>query len=184
MTTLQFSLFFVALLVGYILVHIRLARFEEHMQKLSGIRLLDDRVKLMAESLDKLTVEGVESRLDSLRESLEVLAEVTARMQEAMSQAAQPAATTVVAADGESALTLPAAESPAARVLAITEARLLQLGYGNIRILTDVTGVADHGAADVQVECERGGMLAKGQVQVRNFSVRDVALQTVAPMFP
>ena len=100
MTTLQFSLFFVALLVGYILVHIRLARFEEHMQKLSGIRLLDDRVKLMAESLDKLTVEGVESRLDSLRESLEVLAEVTARMQEAMSQAAQPAATTVVAAGG------------------------------------------------------------------------------------
>ena len=103
MTTLQFSLFFVALLVGYILVHIRLARFEKHMQKLSGIRLLDDRVKLMAESLDKLTVEGVESRLDSLRESLEVLAEVTARMQEAMSQAAQPAAPTVVAAGGESA---------------------------------------------------------------------------------
>ena len=45
-------------------------------------------------------------------------------------------------------------------------------------------GIADHGDADVQIECDHGGMMTKGRVQVRNFGVRDIAMQNVASMFP
>ena len=54
MTPLQFTLFFVALLVGYVLVHLRLVRFEEHLQKLAGIRGLDDRLRQLDERLHYL----------------------------------------------------------------------------------------------------------------------------------
>ncbi len=80
--------------------------------------------------------------------------------------------------------TAAAAETPAARIQALVETRLLQLGYRNVQMLTDLSEVALHGDADVQVECERGGMATKGRVQIRNFGVRDVAMQDVTPMFP
>ena len=40
------------------------------------------------------------------------------------------------------------------------------------------------GDVEVQVECERRHMPQKGRVLLRNGSLRDVALQTVATMFP
>lgn len=183
MTVLQFSLFFVALLIGYVLVHIRLARFEEHLQKLAGLRSVDERLKVLVTAVEKLgTLERIEASLDRLHGDLEDLREATGGVQEAVYNLPQPSRS-AAAVEGEPVMAV-AGESPAARLQALVESRLLQLGYGNIRILGDLTLVSDHGDADVTVECERGGMAAKGTVQVRNFGVRDVSLQTVAPMFP
>ena len=61
---------------------------------------------------------------------------------------------------------------------------LFRSGYSNLRILTDLRGVTFDGDVEVQVECERKGMPQKGRVLLRNGAVRDVALQTAAPMFP
>ncbi|MCA8974220.1 MAG: hypothetical protein KDC98_05830 [Planctomycetes bacterium] len=182
MTALQFSLFFVALLVGYVLVHLRLLRFEEHMRKLAGIRSLDDRLRVLVEAIDKLNLGRIEGKLDRLHDDLEELREATQNVQHAVVSIPRPERVRV--RESEPSPPQSPVESPGARVLAIVETRLLQLGYGNIQVLSDVAVVTDHGDADVQVECERGGMPAKGRVQVRNFGVRDVSLQSVAPMFP
>jgi len=190
MSGVQFSLFFVALLVGYLLVHLRLARFEEHMKKLAGIRTLDDRLKVLVEAIDKLRLDRLEAKLDRLHEDLEDLREATVNVQDAVVSIPPP--TQYVVADREPARGRDDADeeravggrTAAARTLGVVEARLLALGYGNIQVLSDLSRVAEHGDADVLVECDRGGMPHKGQVIVRNFGVRDVGLQTVAPMFP
>src|SRR5690349_475803 len=97
MDALQFTLFFVALLVGYVLVHLRLVRFEEHLQKLAGIRGLDDRLRALddrlaqlGESFEKVRLERVEGQLQRLHEDLEMLREATAEMRHAVVEIPAP----------------------------------------------------------------------------------------------
>jgi hypothetical protein len=192
MDALQFSLFFVALLVGYVLVHLRMIRFEEHLQKLAGIRGLDDRLRsvddrlrALAEAFDKLHLERIEGHLTRLHEDLEDLREATAELRHAVVQIPSVAPDAARSGDGDGDV-LPAAapESPGARTIAIVEGRLLQMGYQNLRLLTELGEVVLAGETEIQVECERGGMPVKGRVVVRNGSVRDVLLQPVTQMFP
>lgn len=186
MSTLQFSLFFLALLIGYALVHLRLVRFEEHLQKLAGIRSIDDRLRSLDEHLrqllqafEKVQLDRVEQRLDRLHDDLEDLRDATTEVRSAVVQIptppVAPAATTVAAA---------AHEPWSARLGGLVESRLLQLGYGNLKILTDLADAPSDRDVEVQVECERNHMPCKGRVLVRNGSVRDVAMQPVAQMFP
>ena len=74
MSALQFTLFFVALLVGYVLVHLRLVRFEEHLRKLAGIRGLDERLA----QADRVLVMGAEGR--GLRPSTETRVDRSVRL--------------------------------------------------------------------------------------------------------
>jgi hypothetical protein len=187
MSVLQFSLFFLALLVGYVLLHLRLVRFEEHLQKLTGIRSiddrlrgLDDRMRLLVEALDKLQLERIERRLDRLHEDLEDLREATGEVRSAVVQI--PAPPPLAPTDSLSAL--PAREPVGSRIAALVESRLLQLGYRNLQILTDLADAPADRDIEVQVECERNRMPVKGRVLIRNGGVRDVAMQTVAQMFP
>ncbi|MBL8728062.1 MAG: hypothetical protein JNM25_06500 [Planctomycetes bacterium] len=186
MDTLQFTLFFLAIVVGYVVLHLRLVRFEDHLQKLTGIRSiddrlrsLDDRMRLLVETLEKLQLDRIEQRLDRLHDDLEDVREATGEVRTAVVQIpSAPAGAPLAAA----AVALP--EAPGARIAALVEGRLLQLGYGNLQILTDLGDVRADRDVEVQVECERNSMPAKGRVLVRNGAVRDVALQTVAHMFP
>lgn len=180
MDPLQFSLFFVALLVGYVLVHLRLARFEVHMQKLAGIHTLDKRLQVLAESFDKLHIDRLEQQLERLHEDLVDLRETTSDVRQAVYEIPQP---TVVHSAPE-AVTVAASESVGSRVLALVETRLLQLGCRKIQVLTDLGDVRADREVEVLVECERGGMPTKGRVIVRNGAVRDVLMQNVATMFP
>ncbi|MCB9878476.1 MAG: hypothetical protein H6835_12830 [Planctomycetes bacterium] len=188
MEPLQFTLFFVALLVGYVLVHLRLVRFEEHLQKLAGIRGLDDRLRSLddrlqkvSEAFGKVSLERIEQHLERLHEDLVDLREATGEVRHAVVQIPTP---TVQAADNE--LVLPPArhESPAERVVGLVENRLLQLGYRKLRLLSDLGDAAVAGEMEVQVECERRGMPVKGRVVLRNGSVHDIVLQPVTQMFP
>ena len=190
MSVLQFSLFFLALLVGYFLLHLRLVRFEDHLQKLAGIRSMDDRLRVLderftalIEGLDRLRFDRIEARLDRLHDDLEDLRETTSSVRQAVVQIpSAPAAPS----PGEATVVLPAApvESAGSRIRTLVETCLLQLGYGNLDILTDLSAARADQDLEVQVECERSGMPNKGRVLVRNGSIRDVALQSVAPMFP
>lgn len=188
MDALQFSLFFVALLVGYVLVHLRMVRFEEHLQKLAGIRGLDDRLRglddrlrVLADTFDKLRLERIEGQLDRLHEDLEDLREATRDVRHAVVQIPAP----VAPSEGPAIAALPAAAvGPAARTMATVESRLLQLGYHDLRLLSELDDVVAVDEVEVQVECERRGMPFKGRVVVRNGSVRDVVLQPVTNMFP
>ena len=192
MTPLQFSLFFAALLVGYVLVHLRMIRFEEHLQKLAGIRSLDDRLRSlddrvhkMTESMAKVSMERVSAQLERLHEDLEDLREATTDVRQAVVQIPTPAVVTVAAEDGsitDRAATI--AESPATRIVALIETRLLQLGYRHLRLLGDLSGAQMADEIEVQVEVERNGMPYKGRVVMRNGSVHDVNVQSVAQAFP
>ncbi|MBL8731801.1 MAG: hypothetical protein JNN13_05490 [Planctomycetes bacterium] len=185
----MFSLFFAALLVGYVLVHLRLLRFEEHLQKLAGIRglddrlrSLDDRLRQLAESMDKVRLDRVEGQLARLHDDLEDLREATTDVRHAVVQIPQP----VLAAPSEAAVVTvaPTAETAGERLIGVVERRLLQLGYREVQILSRLDEARLEQDLEVQVECELGGMPVKGRVRVRNGAVLDVALQTVAQMFP
>lgn len=188
MDAMQFGLFFAAILVGYVLVHLRLVRFEEHLQKLAGIRSLDDRLrglderlKQLGESFEKVRLDRVEGHLDRLHDDLEDLREATLDVRHAVVHIPQP--TIIQAAETSPAATIQL-ESPAMHVRALVETRLLQLGYGNLQILTDLGAVSTEHDLEILVEAERGNMPVKGRVLVRNGAVRDVALQSVVQMFP
>ncbi len=190
MSVLEFSLFFVAILVGYVLVHLRLVRFEEHMRKLAGIRsmddrlrVVDDRLRVMVELLEKARLDRIEGHIERLHEGLEDLREATGDVRQAVVEIPQPTVQLAAAPDEPR----PAAAAPepyGARVQGLIEARLLQMGYGGIQMLSELGAARADRDTEVQVECERGGMPTKGRVVVRNGAVRDVALQTVAQMFP
>lgn len=186
MSTLQFTLFFVALLVGYVLVHLRMVRFEEHLQKLAGIRslderlkALDDRVRSLTESVDKKGMGRVTEQLDRIHDDLEDLREATQQVGESVVQIPSSPA-----GDGHASDRPGANEVPANRIVAVIETRLLQLGYRNLRLLGDLTDAQFTDEIEVQVEAERNGMPCKGRVVMRNGSVSDVHVQTVAQAFP
>ena len=191
MSTLQFALFFAALLVGYVLVHVRMIRFEEYLQKLSGIGSIDDRlrsldecVKQIAEKSGKANFDRVTAQLDRLHEDLEDLREATIEVRSAVVQI--PSASVVAASgmDGSSDSGVAHPKSAATRIVAMIEIRLLQLGYHNIRLLGDLSDVQMADEIEVHVEGERNGMPFKGRVLVRNGSVHDVNVQSVAQAFP
>ena len=187
MSPLQFTLFFVALLVGYVLVHLRLVRFEQHLEKLSTLRSLDERltsldeqVRAIADGSNRQGLGQVTALLQRLHEDLEDLREATQRMGEAVVKipASQPAASAGGYLDaGPDA-------PPSNRIVAVIEARLLQLGYRNLRLLGDLSDAQFSDEVEVQVEAERNGMPVKGRVIARNGSVSDVHIQTVAQSFP
>lgn len=185
--TVEFSLFFVALLVGYVLVHMRLARFEEHLQKLAGIRSLDDRLRALddrlaklGESFEKIHLDRIEAHLERLHDDLEDVRDATGEVQHAVVQIPPPPP---APRDPVAVEPLPG-ESPVQRLLALVETRLLELGYHDIDVLNDLSRLDPAQEAEVVVEAWRGGMPVKGRVTVRNGSVRDVALQSVVTMFP
>lgn len=190
MTPLQFGLFFAALLVGYVLVHLRMIRFEEHLQKLAGIKDLDDRLKSIDGRVDELTkatakvnLERISAQIERLHEDLEDLRERTTEVRQAVVRIPQPPAGTREKATSAGRAQV-SHESPATRIVALIETRLLQLGYRHIKLIGDLTGAQIADEIEVQVEAERNGMPFKGRVIMRNGSVHDVNVQSVAQSFP
>lgn len=186
METWQFSLFFAALLVGYVLIHLRIVRFEEHLRGLAVLRSIDERIAALPAQLptgDKERLARIELHLQSLRDAIEDLRETSERVGESLGEAIvripQPAAPVVV--EGTNVAPQP---TMADRIRALVEARLLQMGFGNLRMLTELTDRPLDGDVEVQVECERRHMPYKGRVLVRNGAVRDVAMQSAATSFP
>lgn len=182
----QFSLFFAALLVGYVLIHLRVVRFEEHLRGLAVLRSIDERIAALPQHLptaDKDRLKVIEAHLQALREAIEDLREtgerIGANLGEAIVQIPQPPAPVVVEAGSGAA-----AASLSDRTRALVEARLLQLGFGNLRLLSDLSSMPLEGDVEVQVEAERRHMPYKGRVLLRNGSVRDVAMQSAATSFP
>jgi hypothetical protein len=192
MDALQFSLFFFALVVGYVVLHLRMVRFEEHLQKLAGIRALDDRLRGLDERLQALTTvfekahfERLTGQLERLHEDLEDVREATSSVRTAVVEIPPPAPVAVPTVM-QVAPELPprSEESAGSRIRSLVETRLLQLGYRELQLLSDLAHASLEGDCEVLVEAERAGMPVKGRVLLRNGAVRDVALQTAASMFP
>lgn len=189
MSTLQFALFFVAVLAGYVLVHLRMVRCEEHLQQLSALKdvaarlvALDEQCRALAKAVAPAERARIAEQLDVLHEDFEDLREVARGVGEAVVKipALRPVSIQGDAGAGEQLMEA----DPASQIVSIVEARLLQLGYRNLRLLGDLRGAQLSHEVEVQVEAERNGMPCKGRVLAHNGSVSDVHMQTVAQSFP
>lgn len=184
MDPLQFSLFFAALLIGFVLVHVRLVRAEEHLRQLGNLRPIDERLQAVVAALERMRPERVENLLQRLHEDLEDLRETTGGVREAVVNIPPPPRQ-VERVEYVPPPPPPVVEPPAGEaVRATVETRLLQLGYGNLRLLSDLRAVAQVGDAEVQFEAEMQHMPCKGRVLLRNGAIRDVAVQAATTLFP
>jgi hypothetical protein len=177
MTTLQFSLFFVGLLVGYLLVHLRLVRFERYLAEITGLKALNERLERVAQSIERVRLDRAEQALATLHDDLQAIVEGQSRLERAMRR--------VEAAPGPAlAAPLAADVAPAQRIRDAVSHRLLSLGYGNLRLLNDLTAATLDERTEVLVECERNHIGYKGKVVTRNGAVVDVQVQSVTQAFP
>ncbi|MEZ5965165.1 MAG: hypothetical protein R3F56_15130 [Planctomycetota bacterium] len=177
MTTLQFSLFFTGLLVAYMLVHLRLLRFERYLREISGLKALNERLERVAQSLERVRLDRAEQGLAQLHEDLVALAEGQIRLERALRRS-EPPSTPVVT----SAVTADA--SPGQRIRDAVAVTLMSMGYGNVRLLSDLTSATLDDRTEVVVECERNLVGYKGKVVTHNGSVVDVQMQSVTQAFP
>lgn len=179
MSTLQFSLFFAALLIGYVLIHVRLVRFESHLKEIAGLKPLNERLKGVSDAMERVRVDRVEEHLSQLHDDLVNVLDQLGRLERTLHQdlvQVVPAAPIAPPVERDA--------SGGDRVRGVVEARLLQLGYRDLRLLTDLTGARLEDRTEVRVEATRQHMPVKGIVTVRNGAVVDVALQTAAQSFP
>ena len=189
MSNLQFALFFVAVILGYALMHMRVARLDQHLRQLAGLesiderlKSIDDRVASLGDDAGKSGLSQVSSQLQQLHEDLADVREATESLRE-HSTIAAPASgqrDSVGSTWDFSGQHQP----PATRIVAVIETRLLQLGYRDLRLLGDLSGVEFTDEIEVQIEGRRNGMPCKGRVVMRNGSVSDVAMQAVTQSFP
>jgi hypothetical protein len=177
MTTLQFSLFFAGLLVAYVLVHLRLVRFERYLREITGLKTLNERLERVSQSIERVRLDRTEQGLAQLHDDLTAVVDGQARLERALRRADQPPAPVVAAA-------VPVDATPAERIRDAVAHRLLALGYGNLRLLSDLTGASLEERTEVVVECERQHVAYKGKVVSRNGGVVDVQLQSVTQAFP
>jgi hypothetical protein len=175
MDPLQFTLFFVALVVGYILVHLRLVRFEAHLREIAGLRQLNERLQGVSDALQRISLATVEDRLDLACAELNELSQAAARIERALAE--RRSDPVVVAAP-------PRAGSAPERVREAVESKLAALGYSNVQILTDLSGVSLDDDAELTVECDKQHIVHKGKVMTGGGGVRDVRLQDITRSFP
>ena len=181
MTELQFSLFFVAIVVGYVLVHMRLVRFEAWLRKMGELETLNERLDGVARTLERVRLDRVEEALATVHDDLGAVRDDLAAVERAIREAADRVAAPPPAVEVRSAA--PDTHAPD-RIRAVVEARLLELGYRELRLLSDLADARSEDRTEVRVEATRRHMPMKGTVVVRNGSVVDVALQSAAKSFP
>lgn len=173
MTTLQFSLFFAALLAAYVLVHVRMARFDAHLRQLSRLQSLDEGVAALGRKLDARRSDEVVTDLGRISDEIAAMHMTIGRIERGLVEAmavARPLETS--------------RNDAPERIRSVVESRLLQLGYSKLRILSDLANASLDNEVSVLVECERNNLQSKGTITVQNGSVRDVRLQNVTQMFP
>lgn len=177
MDYVQFSLFFAALLIGYVLIHLRLVKFEVYLKEIAGLKQLNERLKGVADAMAQIRVDPLEEGLAQLHEDA---GEILDGVRSLERRAAHPVdrVVEVVTEQGPSKATI------AERICSAIEERLFGIGYNKITILTDLTGVQIEDEISVQVECEKNMMPCKGTVVARNGAITEVDVHSVVKMFP
>jgi len=174
MSTLQFGLFFAALLIGYVLVHIRMVRFEKYLREVSALKVVNERLQGVTDVLGRVDLASVEERLEMIREQLGDLGEIGERLEQAIERSGARADVPVPVVS----------VSAGERIRALVETRLLSLGYRHLRLLTDLDSASMADEIEIRVECEKNQTAYKGKVVTCKGEIRDVHLQSVTQAFP
>ncbi len=179
MSTLQFSLFFAALLVGYLLVHVRLVRFERYLEEVAGLKQMNERLERVAQSIERVRLDRTEQALSLLHEDLGAVVEACGRVERAVRRNADSVVVPTVPVG-----TSVESTSIARRICDSVTDRLLALGYRNLRVLSDLTNATLEDRTEITVECEKRQTSYKGKVVAQNGAVVDLQLQSVNQAFP
>ncbi len=172
----QFALVFAALLIAYLLVHVRLVKFERYLKEISVLRQLNERLSGVADAMERLRVDRLEEGLHTLHEDAQELTAAITRIERGLGGLGR--------SDDAGKIIASAGRSVAERICAVVEQRLFQLGYQKPRILTDLRNVHLEDEIEIQVECERQMMPYKGKVTTKNGAVLDLDVHSVVGMFP
>ena len=73
-----------ALLVGYVLIHLRMVRFEQYLKEMAGIRTLNQRLETLAEALSRVRLDRVEQLLQQLHEDVRAVQRATSAVEETL----------------------------------------------------------------------------------------------------
>lgn len=172
---LQFSLTFVTLVVLTLVLYLRLARYEAYLKaEKEGMTNLNDRLQKLVDGLEALGTRRVEDQLGDIHE---VLAAIRDGLDRPAAQAAPAAASSVVPAPS-------AAGRRPLGLVDIVEAKLYNLGYNRVTVVTDLSEADSNEPQRVVVEAERDGALHKGHLVLHGTAVTEFEMQPNYTSFP
>ncbi len=174
MDLLLFSLFFAALVIGYVLVHVRLTRFELLLGELRTLRSIDERLAQLGRDGERVRLGPIEQRLDSLHEAVGAVTAAIRRLERTNERP-------IVVEPGGAQLP---ARSYAEQLGDTIQQELQAQGFARVRCVTDLADLPPDEASEVVVECERQGMPHKGKLVVRAGRVEAVRVQSASATFP
>ncbi len=166
------TLLFIVLLAGFVIAHQRLLKFESYLKDVGELTELKERLKSMSEALKGMRTEGVEGQVEQLQKDFQAMRQTLVNIERALSRS------------------VPASNSPeesisaGARICGLVEARLLEIGYSDLHIITDLSKVSLEDEINVVVECKKGEMPYKGKVVTSNGAIREIDMRSSAPLFP
>lgn len=175
---LQFSLTFVTLVVLTLVLYSRLARYEAYMKaEKEGMNNLNDRLQKLVDGLEALGTRRVEDQLADIHE-------VLASIRDSLDRA--PAAPPSSASEG-SVVSVPAMHAAPRHKLGlvdVVEAKLYNLGYQRVTVVTDLSDADASEPTRVVVEAERDGALHKGHLILHGTAVTEFEMQPNYTSFP
>ncbi|HMQ21357.1 MAG TPA: hypothetical protein PKE00_02645 [Planctomycetota bacterium] len=170
---LQFSLTFVTLVVLTLVLYLRLLRYETYMEaEKEGMKNLNDRLQKLVDGLEALGTRRVEGQLSDIHE---LLADIRDGLESRSQQVVMQAQTSSPEV---------ARSRPSQSLVDVVEAKLYNLGYSRVSVVTDLSKVDAHGPVRVVVEAERDGALHKGHLVLNGSAVTEFEMQQSYTTFP
>ncbi len=158
---LQFALTFVTMVVLAAIVYIRLSRYESYFRDLHGIPTLNERLAALVEGLEGLKTRRVEDALIEIQQVLESIREGLGNVRP---------------------VEIPRPSRP--HLIDLVEAKLYNLGYEQVSVITDLTDANSIEPLRVVVEARKDGATHKGHLILHGTSVISLDLQSVFTSFP
>jgi hypothetical protein len=168
---LQFALTFVTLVVLAVVLYVRMIRYDQYLrEEKEGIQRLNERLQALTDGLEALGLRTVEERLLEIQEVLESIRDGLQRP--------------LPAASGPTAVEPSEASLRRSSLIDIVEAKLYNLGYGKVSVVTDLTGVDSQEPTRIVVEAERNGVAHKGYLVIHGSAVTELEMQPSYTSFP
>lgn len=169
---IPFILILVAILIAFLLLFLRTARFEGHLKEIQGLRQLNERVRRMNELLEGMDSSPLEARLLDLCHKAARMVELLERQEARPEKQGQDREARV--SEGREG----------ADVRSLVETVLYGMGYGKVRVLGAPMEVGASELVEIPVECVKADMVHKGIVSVQAGNVVECRIRPAYEVFP
>lgn len=168
---LQSALIFITLVLLAVIVYTRLVRYEAHMrEEKEGVHRLNDRLQSLVDGLGALGTRRLEDQLAQIQELLE-------RIHDQMSRRSTGVSMPLPDRSSER-------QSRGSGPIDIIEAKLYNLGYSRVTVVSDLAAADLSEPTRVVVEAEKEGVTHKGHLVIYGTSVTELEMQPSYTSFP